>query len=85
MAVADVFHALISKRCYKEAFTVQSAYDIIEASIGTQFDPIVANAFLSLKPEIEEYLGAKKRRHAKHPPLFYFSQIIQMNVPKSTL
>lgn len=60
MAVADVFDALISKRCYKEAFTVQTAYDIIEESIGTQFDPVVANAFLSLKPEIEEYLGPKK-------------------------
>ena len=60
MAVADVFDALISKRCYKEAFTVQTAYDIIENSIGTQFDPVVANAFLSLKPVIEEYLGPEQ-------------------------
>lgn len=60
MAVADVFDALISKRCYKKAFTIQSAYDIITDSIGTQFDPAVANAFLSLKPVIEEYLGPEK-------------------------
>jgi HD-GYP domain-containing protein (c-di-GMP phosphodiesterase class II) len=58
MAVADVFDALISKRCYKEAFTLSNAYDIIENAIGTQFDPIVGNAFLSLRPVIENYLSS---------------------------
>jgi HD-GYP domain-containing protein (c-di-GMP phosphodiesterase class II) len=57
MAVADVFDALISKRCYKEAFTISNAYDIIENAIGTQFDPVVGNAFLSLRPVIENYLS----------------------------
>ena len=56
MAVADVFDALISKRCYKSPMSQEKAYSIIEESINTHFDPVVANAFLKLRPEVEQYL-----------------------------
>ncbi len=56
MAVADVFDALISKRCYKEPIPFQKAYAIIEESVGSHFDPVVAGAFLKLRPEVEKYL-----------------------------
>ncbi|MCM1567883.1 MAG: HD domain-containing protein [Roseburia sp.] len=57
MAVADVFDALISKRCYKPAMTVEEAYGIIEESSGSHFDPVVAKVFMDLRPEVERYLS----------------------------
>lgn len=53
MAVADVFDALSSKRCYKNAMPLEKAYSIIEEESGTHFDPVVAEAFLASKKEIE--------------------------------
>jgi HD-GYP domain-containing protein (c-di-GMP phosphodiesterase class II) len=57
MAVADVFDALVSRRCYKEAFPLDKAFNIIEECSGTQFDPRVAGAFLSIRNDIENYLA----------------------------
>lgn len=56
MAVADVFEALISKRCYKDAFSVDEAYAIIEQESGSHFDADIVNAFVTLRPQIEKYL-----------------------------
>ena len=53
MAVADVFDALISKRCYKEAMSVDTAFSIIEESGGSHFDPELARIFVSIRSEIE--------------------------------
>lgn len=52
MAIADVFDALVSKRCYKEPMPFDKAFSIIEDSIGTHFSPIVGKVFLSMKDEI---------------------------------
>lgn len=57
MAIADVFDALISKRCYKEAMSLDDAFRIISESAGTHFDPELAQIFVTLRPEIEEYLS----------------------------
>lgn len=56
MSVADVFDALISKRCYKDAFSLDEAYRIIKDATGTQFDPLIVDAFLSERKKIEAYL-----------------------------
>ena len=56
MAIADVFDALISKRCYKEKMPVDEAFEIIKESGGTHFDPVLAGIFLNIRPQIEEYL-----------------------------
>lgn len=56
MAIADVFDALISERCYKKAFTLDEAFTIIEESAGSHFDPTLAGLFLGLRGEIESYL-----------------------------
>ncbi len=45
MAVADVFDALTSKRCYKNAMPLEKAYAIIREESGTHFDPAVVEAF----------------------------------------
>lgn len=58
MAIADVFDALISERCYKKPFTIDDAFGIIEESANTHFDPILAGLFLDLRSEIEAYLAS---------------------------
>jgi putative two-component system response regulator len=45
MAVADVYDALRSIRTYKQAIDHETATQIIEQGSGTQFDPVVAEAF----------------------------------------
>ena len=52
MAVADVFDALVSRRSYKEPFTVEKAFDIIRNDAGTHFDPLVVQAFLDAGDEV---------------------------------
>lgn len=54
MALADVFDALVSKRCYKEAFSYENAYKIIEESLGSHFDPELGRIFLTCKTELEQ-------------------------------
>ena len=58
MAVADVFDALVSKRCYKRAMEFNEAFKIIEESSGSHFDPVLAGLFLELKDEIKKFLGS---------------------------
>ncbi len=60
MALADVFDALVSKRCYKDAYSYERAYEIIEKDSGTHFDKQLAEVFLSCKDELEEYYNSEK-------------------------
>ena len=54
MAVADVFDALVSRRCYKEAFPFEKAMQIIREDSGKHFDPKVAEAFLAAEDEVRQ-------------------------------
>ena len=54
MALADVFDALVSKRCYKEALTYDKAFSIIEEGLGTQFDPVLGKLFMECRPQLEK-------------------------------
>jgi HD-GYP domain-containing protein (c-di-GMP phosphodiesterase class II) len=53
MATADIYDALISRRCYKEAFTHQLATSLMREARGTIFDPIVLDAFFAIEPTIK--------------------------------
>lgn len=53
MALADVFDALVSKRCYKEAFNYDKAFNIIEESLGSHFDPELGKLFISCRSKLE--------------------------------
>lgn len=55
MALADVFDALVSKRCYKEKYSYDEAFKIIEDSLGSHFDPELGKAFLKCRKELEAY------------------------------
>jgi putative two-component system response regulator len=47
MALADVFDALISKRVYKPAFTIETATSIILEGRNKHFDPDIVDAYLA--------------------------------------
>ena len=51
LAVCDSFDAMISKRAYKEALSVEYAMGELEKNKGTQFDPKAADAFIELIKE----------------------------------
>ena len=51
MAIADVFDALVSNRCYKKGFPYDKALGIIREERGSHFDPKIADAFLAVKDE----------------------------------
>lgn len=56
MAVADVFDALVSKRVYKEAMSIDNAMEILKQDAGVHFDPEIVEVFLQLRPKVEEHL-----------------------------
>ena len=55
MAIADVYDALVSKRCYKEAMSYDKAKDIMIEGMGTQFDPNMEKIFLECCDKLEAY------------------------------
>lgn len=48
LSVADIYDALTSARPYRKAMEQQDVVKIIEEESGTQFDPVVVEAFLEL-------------------------------------
>jgi HD-GYP domain-containing protein (c-di-GMP phosphodiesterase class II) len=48
LAIADAYDAMISRRPYREPRTRAEALAEVERCAGTQFDPQIARAFLSL-------------------------------------
>ncbi|MBZ0256878.1 response regulator, partial [bacterium] len=55
--VVDVFDALISKRPYKKAFSVEESLTIIEEDNGRFFDPAVAESFFNVVDKIEPIIN----------------------------
>ncbi len=53
-AVADVFDALSSKRCYKDAFPLDECFEIMKQERGTHFDPAVFDAFTACREALLE-------------------------------
>jgi putative two-component system response regulator len=49
MAIADVYDALRSIRCYKGSFSRDRSHEIIQNGSGTQFDPNLVKAFSELE------------------------------------
>ena len=60
MALADVFDALVSKRCYKEAFSYEEAFRIMEESMGQHFDPDLGKVFLECRDELEAFYNGNR-------------------------
>jgi len=54
LALGDVYDALTSKRCYKDAFSHEKSKQIILDSIGSHFDPQVVKLFLAIEDEFKK-------------------------------
>ena len=52
MALADVFDALVSKRVYKEQFSFEKAFSILQESAGSHFDPFLCEQFLHCRERL---------------------------------
>ena len=51
LALGDVYDALTSKRCYKDAFSHEKSLGIILEGNGNHFDPDIVNAFQETESE----------------------------------
>lgn len=51
MAIADVYDALVSKRVYKDAFSHETAIDIMSKGRGTHFDPVIFDTLLCVQDQ----------------------------------
>ena len=59
MAVADVYDALVSKRCYKDRMSFEQAYQIIEDGMGKHFDASLNKYFVECRAKLEAYYAAE--------------------------
>lgn len=54
MSVADVFDALVTKRSYKNSFTIDDAFEQLEKGSGTQFEPLIVELFINQKEVVKQ-------------------------------
>ncbi len=66
MALADVFDALTHERCYKRAFSVEEAIQIIEEGRGTQFDPEMTDVFVARRRVEGIDMNEKRKQRLRH-------------------
>jgi adenylate cyclase len=64
MAVADIYDALISRRCYKEPFPHDRARELMDELREKTFDPVVLDAFFAIEAEIL-HIAARFRDEAE--------------------
>lgn len=68
VALADVFDALTSRRCYKPAFSMDDTLKIIKDGSGKHFDPKCVEAFFQALPKIMEVMEKFEDRPDDLPP-----------------
>ena len=66
MAISDVYDALTSKRCYKEALAPDKAARIIADGAGLHFDPLMVEAFMATR---ENWLKVEEELQDQEYPL----------------
>jgi putative two-component system response regulator len=69
-ALADVFDVLVTKRPYKEAYSIDKAFSIIKEGRGSHFDPNAVDAFFAVEDKI---LKIKKQYEGDEKPEFNIS------------
>ena len=65
VAVADAFHAMISKRPYRNALPVAVALDELRAGSGTQWDPQIVDAMLEIVQPSRAHRALRAARGAR--------------------
>ncbi len=62
VSVADVYDALVSERVYKNAFTIDQAFNmIVNGECGT-FSPKIMDCFRKARPEFEEMVRINRQK-----------------------
>lgn len=67
MAVADIYDALINRRCYKAPIPHAQAMQMMREMRGTTFDPAVLDAFLAIEDEITGIAAAFRDEESAGP------------------
>lgn len=57
VGLIDVFDSLISDTPYREAWSIDKAFDYLEEQSGKKFDPKLVNTFLSQKESIIDFIN----------------------------
>jgi HD-GYP domain-containing protein (c-di-GMP phosphodiesterase class II) len=57
VAIADAFDAMTTDRPYRSGMALETVFEEIRRKAGTHFDPAYAEAFLRLRPRLEELLS----------------------------
>jgi HD-GYP domain-containing protein (c-di-GMP phosphodiesterase class II) len=70
VALADVYDALTSKRVYKAAMGHEKTTGIIVEGRGTQFDPVVVDAFMRINERFNEVRREHQEGDAEVPHLY---------------
>lgn len=60
-AIYDVFDALLSRRPYKEPWTLEEALDEIRRLSGSRFEPRIVDVFMGIAPRLHEEPGYARR------------------------
>ncbi|NOZ38045.1 MAG: HD domain-containing protein, partial [Gammaproteobacteria bacterium] len=75
VAICDVFDALISKRPYKKAWSMDDTIELLKKERGKHFDPHLLDCFLGILPEVldiktkcEETSGREYHAHLQIMP-----------------
>ena len=58
MALADVFDALCSDRCYKKAWSSDQAMVYVKEESGRKFDPVLVELLLE---NVDEFIRIRER------------------------
>lgn len=56
MATADIFDALVSKRAYKEAYSIDEAYELLKKLSGTTLDPVMVDCMIDCREKVEQIM-----------------------------
>jgi putative two-component system response regulator len=75
LAMADVYDALTSVRCYKDAFSHEASRTIIVEGAGTHFDPKIVEAFLNCE---DQFVRIKKEYKDEEPEIPYQYMVSQV-------
>ncbi len=68
VALADVYDALTSERAYKDAMSHEQARQMIVDASGTQFDPMVVQAFIEVQDQFQRIAEQFKVKGDGHLP-----------------
>src|SRR5262249_30426877 len=57
IAIADAFDAMTSDRAYRPALRTETAIALISEGAGSHFDPVLARAFVRMRPGVVRASG----------------------------